>query len=120
MGLSVLIAIQYIRLFSLRVKIIKDKDNDVFVLKEELTNNNIKNLFEAPVLFYIICLLVIIGNIRPIGFEVLAWIYVILRYVHSVIHSRSHRRRYRGPVFVFSMMILLVMWLYGFYCLWLG
>jgi len=111
-GLSLLFAIQYIRLITLRIKIINNNDNHDLITKEELTNNNIKNLFEAPILFYMVCILMMVCNVSNSGFEILAWTYVFLRYIHSAIHSRANRYWHRGFIFVLSMIILLIMWMY--------
>ena len=116
-GLSILIAIQYARLLRLRIGLIKNRQDKDLEKKEQLTNNNIGNLFEAPVLFFLICILLSSNNLENMTFVSLAWSYVWLRCVHSAIHSNSHRRRYRAPVFVGSMIVLLMMWLYGIFAL---
>ena len=49
-------------------------------------SNNFKNLFETPVIFYAVCILILISNNVDMSFVYLAWSYVILRIAHSFIH----------------------------------
>ena len=49
--------------------------------------NNLKNLFELPVLFYGLCLyLFVSGNVDPI-YVGAAWSFFALRLLHSIVHS---------------------------------
>ncbi len=60
----------------------------VDLLPEEISYpaNNFKNLFELPVLFYGLCLyLYVIGTVTSID-VLAAWLFVLLRVVHSAIH----------------------------------
>ncbi len=48
--------------------------------------NNLKNLFELPVLFYALCLyLHAAGNVDQI-YVLAAWLFFILRVLHSIVH----------------------------------
>lgn len=49
-------------------------------------SNNLKNLFEAPIIFYAVCILVLITQHSDMTFVLLAWSYVALRCVHSFMH----------------------------------
>jgi hypothetical protein len=52
----------------------------------EAPSNNLKNLFELPVLFYALCLLLIQqGWAAPLDVT-LAWAFVALRALHSAVH----------------------------------
>jgi hypothetical protein len=50
------------------------------------TGNHFRNLTELPPLFYIICLAVMFMGRTDVPFILLAWIYVVLRVGHSLIH----------------------------------
>ncbi|MBC7420391.1 MAG: MAPEG family protein [Bdellovibrio sp.] len=69
------------------------------------------NLFEAPVLFYVVCLLGMILNVQAIHFLIFAWVYVIARVVHAIIHIGSNKLKYRMPIYGLSWICLVVMWL---------
>lgn len=48
--------------------------------------NNLKNLFELPVLFYALCLyLYVVGHVDQI-YVLAAWSFFILRVLHSIVH----------------------------------
>jgi hypothetical protein len=69
-------------------------------------SNNLKNLFELPVIFYTICgWLVAIGNTDGL-FVRLAWSYVALRVLHSLIHCTINRVIWRFSVYLLSSLVL--------------
>ena len=71
---------------------------------------NFRNLFEVPVLFYVLCAaLVLTGGSTP-GFVAAAWAYVALRVVHSLIHVTYNRVTHRFLVYVASTLLLFGMW----------
>ena len=69
------------------------------------------NLYEAPVLFYIACLLVVILQISNPLLIQLAWAYVVVRCIHSAIHMTYNRVAHRLAVFLLSQLILVVMYI---------
>ena len=76
--------------------------------------NNLANQFELPVLFYAACLaLHAVGGADPVA-VVLAWLFVISRYVHAWIHVTTNRIRHRRPAFTAGFVLLALMWI------WLG
>jgi len=71
---------------------------------------NFSNLFEVPVLFYtlgIIVLVLEINNQLMFGF---AWAFVILRVIHSIIHITYNNPIHRFLAFLLSSSIVLIMW----------
>jgi hypothetical protein len=71
---------------------------------------NFRNLFEVPVLFYVLCAaLVLTGGSTP-GLVTAAWAYVALRAVHSLIHVTYNRVTHRFLVYVASTLLLFGMW----------
>jgi hypothetical protein len=69
------------------------------------------NLFEAPVLFYVVCLAAMVTNQVSVVLLVLAWAYVVARAVHTFIHTGSNRLQQRIAVYFISWLVLLVMWI---------
>ena len=73
--------------------------------------DNYRNLFEAPVLFYVAALTAFALHIASQLLVALAWVYVACRVVHSVIHCTSNRVVYRFQAFVASHAVLFAIWL---------
>lgn len=70
------------------------------------------NLFEMPVLFYIVLLVAFVTQTDHLGLVVLAWIYVLLRLVHTYIHLGSNYLLYRMRSFLASFAVLFAMWIW--------
>src|SRR6478752_6823303 len=51
-----------------------------------LPNRNYMNLLELPVLFYVACLSLYVTHRVDAAAVIIAWLYVVLRAVHSLIH----------------------------------
>ena len=79
------------------------------------TSDNYRNLFELPVLFYLLCVLVMMTKTESELLSVGAWLYVALRYAHSYIHCTYNKVMHRLPVFMASFNILMLMWAYFLY-----
>jgi hypothetical protein len=73
--------------------------------------NNLANLFEMPVLFLALVPLLILTRHAGHIEVALAWVYVALRAVHSVIHTGANVVRVRFLVYVASCAVLSAMWL---------
>ena len=71
---------------------------------------NMANLLEVPVLFYLLAVLVILFEISSQLLVDLAWLYVVLRLVHSIIHISYNNVPHRLIVFVLSVVTLMIMW----------
>jgi hypothetical protein len=71
-------------------------------------SNNLKNLFELPVIFYVICIF-LLATEADATFVNLAWVYVALRAVHSLIHCTINIVTYRFLVYLLSSLVLWVM-----------
>ena len=72
---------------------------------------NFVNLLEVPVLFYLVAVLVITLQIDNTLLLNLAWLYVALRLVHSIIHVSYNHVIHRFTVFLLSLITLLAMWI---------
>jgi len=68
------------------------------------------NLFEVPVLFYVIVVLTYITQEVSYWMVGCAWAYVAVRYAHSYVHLTSNDVLTRFRVFMVSGVILFVMW----------
>ena len=73
--------------------------------------DNFRNLFEVPVLFYLLGVaLVLTGGSTP-AFVTAAWAYVSLRALHSLIHVTYNRVMHRFLVYVASTLLLFGLWI---------
>lgn len=73
--------------------------------------NNLRNLFEMPVLYFALVPLLLITHHANHVQVVLAWIYVLLRAAHSVIHAGNGKIRMRFLTYALSCAILSAMWI---------
>ena len=74
-------------------------------------SNNLKNLFELPVLFYTAVLLSLLLMIQDMLLVQLAWGFVALRVVHSVIHCTYNNVNHRFAAYALSCLMLLFIWI---------
>ena len=68
------------------------------------------NLFEAPVLFYVACIVGMVTGLHAGVLILLAWIYVSLRIIHAYIHTGSNTLQPRIAAYFTSWLVLLGMW----------
>lgn len=72
---------------------------------------NLANLFEMPVLYFaLVPLLLQTGSANPLQVS-LAWIFVVLRLLHSLIHIGPNTIRTRYRIYLSSCITLATMWL---------
>jgi len=84
--------IRYLVLKRIDPQTLKTPENAVAVIPE-VTNypaNNLKNLFELPVLFYAMCLFLFVTNSVDATYIVAAWVFVAFRALHSFIHCTTN------------------------------
>ena len=73
----------------------------------QMVKNNIKNLFEFPIIFYALSVLIFFQNLSDNWLIYLAWIYVVLRIAHSFYHIFMDNTHWRGGLWLISQFILL-------------
>ncbi len=100
-----------IRAKSVRLKSLATRREAATTLEDSAAADNYSNLFELPVLFYVLCILLYVIGAVTIVQLVLAWAFVLARVVHSFIHVTHNRVRYRFLSFVVGAFILMAMWL---------
>jgi hypothetical protein len=84
---------------------------DTAALERTAAAENFRNLFEVPVLFYVLCIALAANGGSPTGFVSAAWAYVGLRALHSLIHVTYNRVVHRFLVYVASTLLLFGMWI---------
>jgi hypothetical protein len=75
-----------------------------------IPNRNFMNLLEVPVLFYFVCVAAFIAQKADPMALYLAWSYVGLRVLHSLVHLTYNKVMHRGLIFAASNGVLLVIW----------
>ncbi|MEJ2378302.1 MAG: MAPEG family protein [Pseudolabrys sp.] len=73
--------------------------------------NCFANQFELPVLFYVLTILEIITRQADLIFLILAWVFVLTRLMHALVHTTSIMVMRRGAWYGFGAVALLVMWI---------
>jgi hypothetical protein len=78
-------------------------------------NNNIRNQFELPVLFYVVC--GVLWALEAVGILALvaAWLFVLSRIAHAWVHLTSNyipnrRRFFTAGWWILAFMVLLALW----------
>lgn len=114
------IAAVWVRLYVVRVAELRERRINPQKLarsgpKSELLRNtnaadNFNNLFEVPVLFFVICLALAASGTQSPLLLTLAWSFVALRALHSIIQTTYNKVIHRFPVYVTSTLVVFAMW----------
>jgi hypothetical protein len=75
--------------------------------------NNLLNQFEAPVIFHVLCISLYVTGGADTFMVIVAWIYVLTRYVHAWIHITLNKLRLRTAAFwpPLLLLVLMALWL---------
>jgi len=76
-----------------------------------IPNRNLMNLLEMPMLFYVACIAFYVTRHVGRGVVTLAWAFVALRLLHSIIHLTWNGVLPRLGAFALSNVVLLAMWI---------
>jgi len=88
-------------------------NNQAWALPVLLASNSLANQFQLPVLFYVLCLMLIQME-QVTAFVVgVAWIFVITRWVHAYIHVTSNYIPARFSSFLVGALALLLLFAYS-------
>ncbi len=75
-----------------------------------IPNRNYMNLLELPVLFYVVCLMFYVTSWVDRWALELAWAFVGLRIVHSIVHLTYNHVGQRAIIFGVGNFVVLGMW----------
>ncbi len=68
------------------------------------------NQFQAPVIFFLVCIAhMVLAQANQITIT-LAWIFILTRWVHSYVHLGKNQLRKRVKAFAAGWLVLLMMW----------
>lgn len=121
-AMVVLTTVVLVKLFRSRVRAVKEHKISAAYFRtyqgESEPESTIKlsrhfsNVFEAPVLFYVVSLAAMITNHATLPMFTLAWLYVLLRALHAFVHIGGNRIGKRIQAYMASWVVLLLMWVY--------
>ncbi|MCU4675072.1 MAPEG family protein [Catenovulum sp. 2E275] len=75
------------------------------------TTRCFNNLFEVPILFYVICLLYLVTNSETISAQIIAWLFVGFRVLQAYIHLSYNNVRHRMLSFFAAIICILLLWI---------
>lgn len=82
-------------------------DSPEYLLK---LGRHFSNLFEVPVLFYVAGTLSIAQNVEHELLPVFAWLFVLFRLIHAVIHITYNNVIHRMLAFISGSLCVLIIW----------
>lgn len=109
LGQVVLVVLMYLRLAIVKKQeiVAGNVDLRVVALRQDqwpesvlLVNNNLRNQFESPMLFYVLCFMAIVLGAVDVSVFGTACVYVASRYGHAIIHVTSNNVKLRLPLFL--------------------
>jgi len=86
-------------------------DNDAWPDYVLMVSNNIRNQFQVPVLFYVLCFVFYSINAVTTTVLYLAWAFVISRIIHAYIHMSTNYVPARFRVFIVGFLIMVIMFI---------
>jgi len=75
------------------------------------TTRCFNNLFEVPILFYVVCIVYIILGVENLVAIVLIWLFVLFRYFQAFIHITYNHVKHRMFTFGASVLCVLSLWI---------
>ena len=84
-------------------------DEDAWPDSVRKVNNNIRNQFEVPVLFYALALMLFALNAIGAAALTVAWLFVLSRIVHAYIHVGTNYVPYRRKAFMFGCVMIVLL-----------
>jgi len=88
-------------------------------LTDSRAADNFRNLFELPVLFYLALVVAAVSGLVNTTTLALAWLFVLLRVVHSVIHCGYNKVMHRFQAYLAGGVVLWLLWAWLGYLLFL-
>ena len=72
-------------------------------------SDNLRNLFEVPILFYAICVYLFVTQSVDSAYVIAAWAYFVLRLIHSAVHCTINIVILRFIIYALSCACLFLM-----------
>lgn len=88
------------------------KDRSTEPARSASVSANLMNQFELPVLFHVVCIALFVTAGVSYLTVLLAWLFIVLRYVHAGIALFGNDVRLRSPAFAAGAVVLAILWIY--------
>lgn len=121
LGVMALTFVVWVYLYAVRIPAMKKarKPVQTYTVPDTVTEhlpqeanypaNNFKNLFELPVLFYVLCLYLYLTDTVDALHVYAAWAFFVFRVAHSVVHCTYNRVYHRFVLYCLSAIALFLM-----------
>lgn len=84
-------------------------DETVWPDRVRAINNNVRNQFEVPVMFYAVTIILWqLGAAGPLA-QTLAWLFVASRVAHTLVHTGRNNAKLRFASFAFGLLMVLAL-----------
>lgn len=87
----------------------KTHNQEYLARLEQKVSANLSNQFEWPLLFYVVCILLIVDAPVETTQVWLAWLFVVGRVLHSGVQILGDNIRLRGVIFTINFVAVLIM-----------
>ena len=77
----------------------------------KIIKNNISNIFEFSVIFYFLIGVIVFIEVESTFLLICAWLYLLFRVFHSIVHICFNNTAARGAIWIFSQTALLLLFL---------
>jgi hypothetical protein len=91
-------------------KMKSQKGKQLFPEEINIPAENFVNLFEIPIVFYLLSTLLLVTDSVSLFYLVASFIYVVLRYVHSFIALTYNKVVHRFKAYLLSCLVVFIMW----------
>lgn len=100
--------IGYMRRARIRPELLRSPAGKAAALPDEVSfpAHNLINLFELPVAFYVVCIVLYVVGGAGLPEIVAAWVYVVLRIMHSVVQCTFNHVMLRFTLYALSSLVL--------------
>ena len=88
------------------------RDNVTEPAETLFLRNNLTNQYELPMLFIAGCIALYATGYATVVPVILAWVFVILRIAHAIVHVGHNRMRHRVPIFIAGFVVNGLLWLW--------
>jgi hypothetical protein len=93
-GMMLLTAVVWFYMYARRIPAMRKarKPAQVYTTPDAVNYSayNLKNLFELPVLYYALCLVLYVTAMVDQTYVVAAWLFFVFRVLHSIVHCTSN------------------------------
>ena len=115
-----LVIVLYLLLSARRMRAVREgrarpeqfRENREEPAESVVVKNAIANQFELPMLFYAVSILLYLVDADNPVTVAGGWLFVALRYAHAYVHVTSNRLRYRRPLFIAGLLVLVLLWIW--------